>query len=180
MNQTPIFTEIEERTQATFTALMMALSYPGEAAPLTTADIGAIGETLLDLETTFFTPDRDLAQRLGKTTARELPVERADYIFLPTLSDSSVPICKQARVGCMLYPDRSATLVIGCRFGDGLTLKLTGPGIQTKKSIQVDGIPSEFFEIRDASISYPLGWDLFLVDGAEVIGLPRTTQVEVL
>lgn len=178
MKDTPIFTEQEKASQETFTALMMALSYPGEQEPLSSGSVISIGQTLLDLETTFYTSDRQLAKQLAQTTAREVAAENADYLFFPTMSDADLEIIKTAKVGTMLYPDRSATLIIGCNFGDGVSLKLTGPGIKTHKEIQIGSIPEQLFSVRGITIDYPLGWDIFFVDGSSVMGLPRTTVVD--
>ncbi|TXI04054.1 MAG: phosphonate metabolism protein PhnH, partial [Rhizobium sp.] len=30
------------------------------------------------------------------------------------------------------------------------------------------------------AIRYPLGWDLYLVDGKRLFGIPRSTKIEVL
>lgn len=180
MQETPIFTKHEERTQATFTALMMALSYPGEEEPLPSNDMVAIGETLLDLETTFYSSDREFAKLLAKTTAREVSAEQADYLFFPTVSEADLELIKSAKVGTMLYPDRSATLILGCNFGDGMELSLTGPGIKTVQALHIENLPETFFTIRDIAIEYPLGWDVFFVDGSAVVGLPRTTTVEII
>jgi alpha-D-ribose 1-methylphosphonate 5-triphosphate synthase subunit PhnH len=67
----------------------------------------------------------------------------------------------------------------GCTFASGTWLELEGPGIQSKTSLWVDGIPHEFWTLRAEKCSYPLGWDIFLVSGNRVIGLPRTTRLEV-
>ncbi|WP_423785439.1 phosphonate C-P lyase system protein PhnH [Haematobacter massiliensis] len=38
----------------------------------------------------------------------------------------------------------------------------------------------ELWGIRAERVTYPLGFDLFIVDGDRVIGLPRSTHIEVL
>ncbi|WP_145720206.1 phosphonate C-P lyase system protein PhnH [Mesorhizobium tianshanense] len=34
--------------------------------------------------------------------------------------------------------------------------------------------------MRARAIRYRLGWDLYLVDGDRVVGIPRSTKIEVL
>ncbi|MEZ4634961.1 MAG: hypothetical protein R2856_08315 [Caldilineaceae bacterium] len=73
----PTLSRAEIRTRSTFLGLMWALSHPGRRQPLPDAvtdpnvALHVIGETLLDLETTFYTPDLSLAYALRQTTARD-------------------------------------------------------------------------------------------------------------
>jgi alpha-D-ribose 1-methylphosphonate 5-triphosphate synthase subunit PhnH len=64
-------------------------------------------------------------------------------------------------------------------FGQGQRLRLTGPGIETHTDIALSGIPG-IWALRAARCRYPAGFDLFLICGATVMGLPRSTQIEVL
>lgn len=178
----------ELRSRATFLALLWALSYPGRLHPLPSSAAGAspdartacllAAETLLDLETSFFTPDVWLEERLLRTGARRLPVHEAAYHFYPALDAATLDIVAQACVGNYLYPDQAATLVIGCRLGSGTRLTLCGPGIPAYTELRVDGLPVSLWTLRAEKSAYPLGWDMFLVDGTHVAGLPRTTQIE--
>ena len=58
-------------------------------------------------------------------------------------------------------------------------MQLAGPGIQHKSDLCVEHLPREFWRLRADKIHYPLGIDIFLVDGKQVVGLPRTTTVEI-
>lgn len=176
----PTYTEFEARTRTTFLALMWALSHPGQPHQLPVEDQGSfmlIGETLLDLETSFYTPDDTLNHLLAHTGARVLTPERAAYHFYPVVDDTSLAYIRVANVGTMLYPDQSATLVMGCTFGSGAVFTLNGPGIKDTQSFTCDGLPDAFWKLREQAGNYPLGWDTFLVDHTEVIGIPRTTTV---
>ena len=178
--QVPKYTEEEALARETFLALMQGLSYPGRIfkLPVSEDDVFiAIAETLLDLETSYYTPDSSLADDLAKTGSRAFEQERASYHFYAQLDERALGTIKQASVGTMLYPDRSATLIIACKFGTGLPLILAGPGIKTETHIQVDGIDHNFWTLRQNATRYPLGWDIFLVDNNRVVGLPRTTLI---
>lgn len=179
--QIPDYTPEEARARETFLALMNSLSYPGRVHTLPEAGNDAylaIASTLLDLETSYFTSDTDLAAELARTGARNLSSELAAYHFYPQLDENALDIIKTASVGTMLYPDQAATLIIGCKLGEGMALYLTGPGIQNENTVQVNVDPA-LWQLRDRVSKYPLGWDIFLVDGNHVVGLPRTTQIRV-
>ncbi|GHF64904.1 alpha-D-ribose 1-methylphosphonate 5-triphosphate synthase subunit PhnH [Deinococcus metalli] len=175
----PTQTPMAARTLVTFRALLAALSSPGEviALPAGHDPFALIGETLLDLETSFHTPDAALRARLGDTGARPLPAHEADYIFFPVLDDAALAALREARRGDPLEPQRAATVIIGTTFvGDAVTLR--GPGISGVRRAAL-GLPPAFWTQRLAALSYPLGWDAFLVAPDAVAGLPRTTRVEV-
>lgn len=177
----PIQTKLEARTQATYNTLIHALSFPAEPRTLADEhqDVSAferIGETLLDLETTFFTPDERLKRLFLTLGARPVPMIEAEYCFFPSFDEQTLPLIQQAHCGNALYPDHAATLILAASLETGPSLRWSGPGIPESKTLKVD-LPAEFWSIRKAAMQYPLGWDVFLVDDLKVVGLPRTTQV---
>lgn len=181
--------EIEAR--AAFQVLLSALSNPGQiftlpaSASTTWQSCQQIGLTLLDLETTFFTPDPTLEAALVQSGARALPASQAAYLFFPDQATFAPPTVvqtlayiEQSSGGIITDPDEGATIIVACRLGEGQLLHLRGPGIEQATQVRVDGLPVEFWQLRATKITYPLGIDIFLVDGAQVVGLPRTTLVE--
>jgi alpha-D-ribose 1-methylphosphonate 5-triphosphate synthase subunit PhnH len=179
---TPTLTPHEARTHHTFTALMWVLSYPGRVHTLPDAGMAAfiaIGEALVDLETSYFTPDVVLSQQLAHTGARAGSTSTAMYQFYPALRAADLDALEAAPVGTALAPDEAATFVIGCMLGTGVRLRLHGPGIDGASELLVDGIPQAFWSLREQACRYPLGWDVFLVAHDQVVGLPRTTKLEV-
>ena len=184
-------TAVETMARATFQALLAALSNPGRiftlpgTAPSTQESCHQIGQTLLDLETSFFTSDRILRRNFEQSGARFLIASSASYLFFSdseafeSMARQTIDIIAHANVGTMADPDQGATVIVPCRFDQGQTLRLCGPGIQHTIQIRVEGLPVEFWQLRAAKINYPLGIDLFLVDGSQVVGLPRTTKVEI-
>ena len=178
----PLISELEGRTQETFARLMWALSYPGRPQPLSGMGLRRfelIAEALIDLETSYYTADQELAQRLRFTGARAYPPATAQYQFYPVLTPSDLDCVGDAPVGTYAYPDEGATIVVGCTAGEGETVSLSGPGTPHPMTLQVAGLPSGFWHAREQAIRYPLGWDLFLVTADSVIGVPRSTIVEV-
>ncbi|NDJ62218.1 MAG: phosphonate C-P lyase system protein PhnH [Chloroflexi bacterium] len=181
----PAYTPAEAERRETFLALMNAFSYPGRTYELPLpADAAfadgaqAIADALLDLETSYHTPDTDLVAKLAQTSARALPVARATYHFYPTIDDAALADIREAHVGTMLYPDQAATLIIGCQLNAGNPLRWTGPGINGERRISIDGLPEAFWSLRQTAIRYPLGWDVVLLAGQIVVGLPRSTRID--
>jgi alpha-D-ribose 1-methylphosphonate 5-triphosphate synthase subunit PhnH len=176
----PLYTTAEAQSRETFLALMWALSYPGRVhhLPQNTHNFTLIAETLLDLETSYFSHDESLQDMLAATGAHARPTGEAAYHFYQHVDDSTLTEIRQASVGTMLYPDTAATLVIGCTLGTGSEFVLSGPGVNGQQAIQINGLPDAFWELRETACKYPLGWDVFLVDGQQVIGLPRSTRME--
>ncbi len=172
----PPYAPDEARSRETFLALMWAFSYPGRMYTLPSEDAFAlIGDALLDLETSFYTPDPDLNRALLRTGARALLPESAAYHFYLAMTPQMLNDVKRASIGTMQYPDEAATLVIGCGLGRGEVYELAGPGVNGQLTMQAAGLPADFWTLR--ANRYPLGWDVLLVEGGRVIGLPRSTTV---
>lgn len=180
----PTYTAEEAQTRETFLALMWALSYPGRVYTLPQTDLNPfelVADALLDIETSFYTTDDTLTPHLSRNGARALPPDQAAYHFYSVLNESALSAVEQANVGTLLYPDSSATLFINCTLAAGSPLELSGPGIPpgTPQTIHVSGVPTSFWALRQRGIHYPLGWDVYLLDGLQVVGLPRTTAITV-
>lgn len=173
----PIPDAFEERTNAAFEALMWALSRPGTVRDLPAPGMSGIAEALIDRECRVFCDDPDLTTRLVSLGAALVPLPLADHAFLSVLDGERVA---QFAVGSDLYPDAGATVLAPARFGTGQGLRLTGSGIETSVIILIDGIDAAIWSLRAARCRYPAGFDLFLLDGSQIIGLPRSTHIEVL
>lgn len=92
----------------------------------------------------------------------------------------------ELKPGSLLEPEDSATAIYSVEelaTGQGdpaaLTLRLTGPGIQTEHWLSIKGLEvSELALFQATRAHFPLGIDIFLVDRAgRVAGLPRTTRL---
>src|SRR5579859_3667690 len=119
---TPPMTASEIHSHATWTALLWAISYPGRPRQLPAQDLHAfqaIAEALIDLETSYYVAMPELEAILARTGGRARPAAEALYQFYPVLSPEALATVQAAPVGSYLYPDESATLVIGCTLGDG-------------------------------------------------------------
>jgi alpha-D-ribose 1-methylphosphonate 5-triphosphate synthase subunit PhnH len=174
----PPYTSDEALAGRTFQALLNALAYPGRPQPLPfpaplAQALAAVGTTLLDLETSYYTPDTALAQQLALTGGQPAPAQSAAYHFYPALDTAALAAISVAPVGTMLRPDDAATLIIGAELA-GTPHTWCGPGIQGEIGVSL-ALPQAFWALRQRVLRYPLGWDVFITDGAQVLGLPRTT-----
>ena len=174
---TPIPDTFETRTNATFDALMWALSRPGTVQDLPHPGMAGLAEALIDRDCRVFCDDAALAARLASFGAALVPVSQADHVFVSAMKAEGLA---QVAVGSDLYPDAGASVVAAARFGTGQRLRLTGPGIETFVEILLEGVDPKVWPMRVARCRYPAGFEMFFIDGAQVIGLPRSTQVEVL
>lgn len=171
----PVPDAFESRTNATFEALMWALSRPGTLHPLPTSGMAAIAEALVDSECRVYTDDPALARQIASFGAALVTVAEADHCFTTNLTPD---LLAQVAIGSALYPDAGATLITTANHGTGQRLRLTGPGIESHTDIALDGVADLW--PRRARNRYPAGFDLFLICGTSVMGLPRSTQIEVL
>jgi alpha-D-ribose 1-methylphosphonate 5-triphosphate synthase subunit PhnH len=165
---------------AGFDALMWALARPGIARTLPAPGVAAIIASLIDRECTFHTTDQTLSAPLAATGARPVRLAEADYVFAGLGSPQEIAAMERLKSGNLLYPDDSATLVVPAQLGTGLRLQLSGPGVDGSVQITIGGIDRGFWSLREKLVRYPLGIDLYLVDAERVLGMPRSTKVEVL
>ncbi|TCL67242.1 phosphonate C-P lyase system protein PhnH [Rhizobium sp. BK251] len=168
------------RSNATFEALMWALARTGIVQALPYPDFLALAESLLDRECSFFCPDATLATAIARTGADAVSLPQAEYVFMPLGDARSISMLDALLCGNLLYPDASATIFSSAVIGSGTRLRLSGPGVNGSLDIAIGGVDPAFWALRAAAIRYPLGWDVFLMDGDRLVGLPRSTIVEVL
>ena len=177
MTAHPVPSDFDLRTNAAFEALMWALSRPGLVRELPGPGMEPIVEALIDRECVVHCADpalSALAERLGAAVAG---LETADHVFLNEVTET---LPDMVRLGSDLYPEDGATVVARADLETGRALRLTGPGIDGAVTVRVGGVPEAFWRARDRAMRYPMGFELFLVDGSRVLGVPRSTKVEVL
>ncbi len=178
MLATPAPSPSETHENATFEALLWALSRPGLPRTLAEPGEAPIVSALLDRECRVHSVDPLLIPSIMRTGAELANIEHADHVFLGAMTENE--LLAQVATGSDLYPDDGATVIIRASIGSGQALRLTGPGVDGSVTMQVDGLPGGFWASRAMHIRYPMGFDLFLLDGDQIIGVPRSTTVEVL
>lgn len=178
MLDTPVPTPEEGRANAAFGALMRSMARPGTVEVLPEPGEGSLIAALIDRECRVFCADPLLMPRLLETGARLTDLAEADHVFAGQLRARGD--LAGLALGSDLYPDDGATLVLRGTIGAGLRLRLSGPGIDVTSQIALGGLPDGFWRFRAEAARYPMGFELFVLDGAKVVGLPRSTKVEVL
>ena len=178
MLTTPMPDAAETQANTTFEAVLWACSRPGLRRQLPQPGEAVLIAALIDRECAIYADDPLLISFITQSGARLVDLPSADHAFLGRLQN--LELLKQCRIGSDLYPDQGATLVLRAQFGQGPRLRLMGPGVDCAIDIQLDGLPASFWQERARLIRYPTGFDILFVDGDGLIGLPRSTKVEVL
>lgn len=111
------------------------------------------------------------------------PIVRDPAAAVFAVSDvTSVLPVERFRAGSPEYPDRSTTLLVATDgFAGGPAARLTGPGVDGETILPVAAAPAGFWPaLRSNHERFPQGVDMVLVAGDRVVGLPRSTEIEVL
>jgi len=180
--------------QAGFRGVLDALARPGRRAtlprplsapaPLSPAAT-AIALTLFDHDTPVWLDGAALA---GEAAAFlrfhcgcPLVDEAERAAFAVAAAPSRLPALHAFAIGEDRYPETSTTLVIDLPALDGgPAVTLSGPGIEATATIAPLGLPDGFWSMMVANRAlFPLGVDVLLAAGVEVLGLPRSVKVEV-
>lgn len=178
MLATPVPSPQETRDNQAFETLLWALSRPGLARALPAPGEAAIIAALLDRECRAYAADPLLLPEIMRTGAEVADIGTSGYVFLT--SSAEAELLNAVAIGSDLYPDEGATVIVRAQLGAGASVRLTGPGVDGHVTLRVGGLPDGFWSLRAARMRYPTGFDLFLLDGDQVVGVPRSTKVEVL
>lgn len=183
----PTLSAREAQDQQVFTALMWALTRPGEEQTFAAEErsgLELVGQALLDIETPFFSTDPILRAAFLRLGAKAQTEGTATYHFYTSIAQSALNSIQLAPLGTPLHPEKGASLFLAARISKGIELKLSGPGIQKFRRLRVGGIPEPFWHLRNKAVAFPVGWDVFLLEqhGPQVrmIGIPRSSKVEVV
>lgn len=178
MTAHPVPSDFETRTNATYEALMWGLSRPGLIRHMPEAGQSGVIEALLDRECKAHCADPALVSNIARTGAALVAPDHADHLFFDSFPDADT--LGQINLGSDLYPETGATLVCNAVLGQGLHLRLSGPGCNGPVDVQIAGLPDGFWQNRARLMRYPMGFEVFLIDAAQVLGVPRSCHVEVL
>ena len=174
----PVQSAQEVASNTTFEALLWSLSRPGLSRTVSEPSDVAIIDALIDRECRVYSADPILMQQIMRSGAQVAEIADADHVFLAALKDLTT--MEEIARGSDLYPDGGATVVLRVDLDHGPRVLLSGPGVDDVLEVQIGGLPVGFWQRRTELIRYPMGFDLFLRDGSRVIGIPRSTKVEVL
>ena len=173
---------IERQNRATFRACLEALGRPGRPqrlSPLFGSCLLAVASALLADRIRYFYEGEHTDFRLVEimTGAQAAEPADSDYLFA---DGPRLRLLDLASPGTMEAPETSATCIFNCSTAQRTGVILRGPGIHERLRLDlplsrpmVDGLISKRH-------IFPLGIDLFFLDSdGWIIGLPRTTGIEV-
>ena len=164
----------------------------------------AVCQTLLDQQTPLWlAPSLDtqaIKHNLHFHTGVTLTNSREDALFA-LASASEIDTFDDFLAGDHEYPELSCTVILQVdaviagktdtiHSSEAVTdiqpqeltqLRLTGPGIETEHCVSITNMtPSLLAYLVERQHKFPLGLDFILIDPAQFIALPRTTNVEVI
>ncbi|TDG26430.1 phosphonate C-P lyase system protein PhnH [Paraburkholderia silviterrae] len=198
----PGFADPVHDTQTVFRTLLGALSRPGTIATIETPLPAATSEsasssgapraglavfaallTLCDYATPVWLaqPDAALASALRFHADAPLTGTPREAAFAYVHDAAALPPLDTFACGTPESPEQSVTVFVRVdSLIDGAPITLRGPGIESTHVIAPAGLPVRFWEDRAGLAPlFPCGIDFYFVCGAQIMGLPRTTRVEV-
>lgn len=174
-----------EVQQQNYRSILEAMSRPGRIQNIAFSQsdsdaMTAILATLLDGEVSLSDPDKLLnVDDWAMLQASKAEPGFADYIVC---SGSNTPDF-EPKQGTLSSPEYSATLLLQV---ESLTsgssrMRLHGPGVETAEEVSVSGLSEDWLTRREDWVyAFPLGVDMILVAKDEIIGLPRTTRLDMI
>jgi alpha-D-ribose 1-methylphosphonate 5-triphosphate synthase subunit PhnH len=179
-------------SQAIFRAVLNAFAYPGRIRTVAPAPeppfplyaaTAAFCLALADMDTPVW-----LDAKADCSAVRDFlrfhcgcPLVRTpgEATFAVIADTASAPRLSAFSIGDDRFPDRSATVVFQApSLAAGQPLVVAGPGINEQGRLSIDGLPTWFWDDWAANYaSFPLGIDLVLTCGPDVIAMPRSIRV---
>ena len=194
------FTHEAFGSQAMFRVALEALSHPGRCMTVShDAEVPQTGHpasaalllALLDSDCTLWLSsslaNSDAAAWLRFHTGCQLVSSAKQAMFAWVAAGDAMPALASFSQGSDNAPDQSATCVLDLPLLDAKARSescaaqwsLKGPGIQDVNHLAVDGLAVDFLAQWSANhASFPRGVDLFLASAQQLVGLPRTTSIQ--
>ena len=180
--------------QESFRAILDAMSRPGSVVPIAAPseypeELGAAAAAVLLTLADYTTPIMLMPDMATDVAVAYLRFHTgAPIVTDPAKAGFAVVGCRQDHIdveafnpGEPDYPDRSTTLIIPVEcFGEGQTVKLTGPGIATETAFAVAPLPDDLWPslARNAD-RFPLGIDTIFTAPGLIAAVPRSTRIEI-
>jgi alpha-D-ribose 1-methylphosphonate 5-triphosphate synthase subunit PhnH len=178
--------------QRLFRAVLEGFSHPGRivALPQPPAGVGPLSAaatafvlTLVDRDTPLWLApafDTDAVRDFVRFhTGAPIVACEAEALFALVTPDR-MPMLDGFAIGTDPYPDRSATLIVEVpSLSTGPERFLRGPGIQSRATARIDGLPSSFWSEWTANNAlFPCGVDVVFTAEAELLALPRSIAMD--
>ena len=188
------FDDPVQGSQRVFRQVLDAMSHPGKIVRIQDLDdapqplnksTAAICLSLVDFETPLWADSEIASNGEAMNYLRfhcGCPVTQDPMEARTALISDAEPLAGFNRFnpGTDERPEMSTTLIVqvNALTQDG-GLTLSGPGIETTRTLGVDGVSSAFWDAVCANNAlFPRGVDLILSADEHIVCLPRTTQVE--
>lgn len=162
--------------QHAYRQLMQAFANPGqletlsdEAALLTLATLLDGATSLADVHGLISTLDW---ARLETVSAI---AETAHFV----LADGAQAPTFTPGIGTLESPEEGATLLLSvASLNSGSSYTLSGPGVDGSRNVAVRGLNPAWLASRESwNAAFPMGVDIVLLAGKQVMALPRTTRI---
>jgi alpha-D-ribose 1-methylphosphonate 5-triphosphate synthase subunit PhnH len=177
-------------SQRCFRPTLSALAEPGTIARLESALVPPPGLEpatalvllcLADYETPLWLPDAsgEAAAYIRFHTGAPVTDDPKMAAFAVTNGTSRSPSLSGFHPGDDQYPNTSSTVIVQCAsLTGGPQQALSGPGIPHTRVVAPLGLHEAFWsDLALNNARYPLGVDLILISGREIMGLPRSLRV---
>jgi alpha-D-ribose 1-methylphosphonate 5-triphosphate synthase subunit PhnH len=127
-------------------------------------------------------PDAALAAALRFHTGAPLAATPGAATFAWIDAAHELPPLDAFAAGSAETPEHSSTVLMRVEsLTDGPPVRFCGPGIRASHTLAPGGLRASFWQERaELAPLFPCGIDFYLICGARLVGLPRTTRVEVL
>lgn len=142
--------------------------------------------TLLDREASFALVGehtKELEEQIAAyTMAVQERLSAADYVFITkqATKEQIVNVFREVKIGTLVNPQQSVTIILESEFSDEGELTLEGPGIKTTAELSIANSKDWLEERQIANKEFPLGVDMILVnDQSNIVCIPRTTVIKI-
>ncbi|QKF81938.1 phosphonate C-P lyase system protein PhnH [Halarcobacter ebronensis] len=174
--------DIERLNRENFRSMMNALSRPGSIEriePLFDSHLLAIANTLLYAEVSYFYKGNEDFELINAiTNAKDSNEKEADYLFCDTIDEN---LFEAGKVGTMKDPEFSSTYIFKCKDFCGTKVKISGPGIDGSFNTSLPISKGFISKFNEKNSYFPLGNEVFFInENAEILGLSRTSKLEIL
>lgn len=163
--------------QQAYRQLMQAFANPGQIETLSDDALLLTLATLLDGATSL-ADVHGLISALDHTrleTVNATP-ETAHFV----LADGAQAPAFTPSLGTLESPEGGATLLLAIEsVSQGKSYTLSGPGVDGVRNIKVQGLNPAWLDARESwNAAFPMGVDIVLLAGSQVLALPRTTSIK--
>lgn len=187
----PGFQDTVHDAQQSFRQILAALARPGQvqkigtevpAPPGLMCATAAAALTLLDLEITVWLQpgfDHGVPQWLVFHTGCRMIDLPAQADFAMVGDASRCPELAAFHQGQDEHPEASTTVLVQVpALTGGEVVQLQGPGIDGKVTVAPQVAAEFWHQWRQNTRRYPLGVDVLLLSGPNLLGLPRTARID--